>query len=163
MWPRKISAPWEKKHCGGLSHRCRLSGLSFIWYLDLEKGTKRALGSDVSVLLSIFCKNPSWEQPATRYKQLTNWIFTQLLFDNGNCFPVFKFHQIVSKVPSSSGLGRRPLTPVTRVRTPLGLPQKQRVAFEALYCLYPRKVANVTIKIAKFSKESCQICHRRLP
>ena len=27
-------------------------------------------------------------------------------------------------VPSSSGLGRRPLTPVTRVRTPLGLPIK---------------------------------------
>ena len=25
-------------------------------------------------------------------------------------------------VPSSSGLGRRPLTPVTRVRIPLGLP-----------------------------------------
>ena len=26
-------------------------------------------------------------------------------------------------VPSSSGLGRRPLTPVTRVRVPLGLPE----------------------------------------
>ena len=31
-------------------------------------------------------------------------------------------------VPSSSGLGRRPLTPVTRVRTPLGLPDIKRFA-----------------------------------
>lgn len=60
-------------------------------------------------------------------------------------------------VPSSSGLGRRPLTPVTRVRTPLGPPKNYFKGLEAIFKpFFVGKKSNTPHYIAH-SASSCKM------
>src|SRR5450759_5110849 len=63
-----------------------------------------------------------WKLIIHHFRQLYKASGANFLVENRNCF----WYYGCLTVPSSSGLGRRPLTPKTRVRTSLGPPMKTR-------------------------------------